>query len=200
MSYSKFKKFKDLGSLGLTIRNANLNLKADLISPSDWLQTTIKKNLELPKASEKAKCEFFITPILSEIVDNNKSKITYFSGYEFNVEKSLELVGRCDYLITCVPDSPMIQAPVLSVVEAKDDNFEKGHPQCIAQMRAVQIFNEREGKPTPVVFGASSYGLAWQFLKLENDTVKVDNRFYTIDNLPEILGVLQYIVDFYEKK
>ena len=197
-SFSRFKKYEDLDPLGLTIRNENLKLKPNPVTPSEWLEITIQKNLDLPKASEKAKCEFFITPILTEIVDNNKSKITYFSGYEFNVEKSLGLTGRCDYLITCVPMSPMIQAPVLSVVEAKDDNFEKGNPQCIAQMRAVQIFNAREGKPTPVVFGASSYGLAWQFLKLENDNVLVDTRFYTLENLPLILGVLQYIVDFYD--
>ena len=94
----------------------------------------------------------------------------------------------------------MIQAPVLSVVEAKDDNFEKGNPQCIAQMRAVQIFNEREGKPTPVVYGASTYGLAWQFLRLENDIVHVDTRFYALENLPNILGVLQHIVDCYDVK
>ena len=197
MSYSKFKKYKDLDPLGLTIKIENLHLKPKPITPSSWLETTIQKNLDMPKASEKAKCEFFITPILSEIIDNNKSKITYFSGYEFDVDKALRLVGRCDYLITCVPNSPMIQAPVLSVVEAKDDNFEKGNPQCIAQMRAVQIFNEREGKPTPVVFGASSYGLAWQFIRLENDVVQVDTRFYTLENLPLILGVLQYIVDSY---
>lgn len=197
MSYSKFKKYRDLDPLGLNIKIENLHLKPNPVTPSDWLETTIQKNLDLPKASEKAKCEFFITPILSEIVDNNKSKITYFSGYEFDVEKTLGLVGRCDYLITCVPNSPMIQAPVLSVVEAKDDNFEKGNPQCIAQMRAVQIFNAREGKPTPVVYGASSYGLAWQFLRLENDTVQVDTRFFTLENLPLILGALQHIVDSY---
>lgn len=197
MSYSKFKKYRDLDPLGLNIKIENLHLKPNPITPSDWLETTIQKNLDLPKASEKAKCEFFITPILSEIVDNNKSKITYFSGYEFDVEKTLGLVGRCDYLITCVPNSPMIQAPVLSVVEAKDDNFEKGNPQCIAQMRAVQIFNAREGKPTPVVYGASSYGLAWQFIRLENDTVQVDTRFFTLENLPLILGALQHIVDSY---
>ena len=197
MSYSKFKKYRDLDPLGLNIKIENLHLKPNPITPSDWLETTIQKNLDLPKASEKAKCEFFITPILSEIVDNNKSKITYFSGYEFDVEKTLGLVGRCDYLITCVPNSPMIQAPVLSVVEAKDDNFEKGNPQCIAQMRAVLIFNAREGKPTPVVYGASSYGLAWQFIRLENDTVQVDTRFFTLENLPLILGALQHIVDSY---
>ncbi len=197
MSYSKFKKYRDLDPLGLNIKIENLHLKPNPVMPSDWLETTIQKNLDLPKASEKAKCEFFITPILSEVVDNNKSKITYFSGYEFDVEKTLGLMGRCDYLITCVPNSPMIQAPVLSVVEAKDDNFEKGNPQCIAQMRAVQIFNDREGKPTPVVYGASSYGLAWQFLRLENDTVQVDTRFFTLENLPLILGALQHIVDSY---
>ncbi len=200
MAYSHFKKYKDLDPLGLKTLLMPLHFEPNLVKPSNWLETTIEKNLSFPRGSQKARCEFFITPILSEIVDNNKSKITYFSGYEFDVDKTLRLVGRCDYLITCVPNSPMIQAPVLSVVEAKDDNFEKGNPQCIAQMRAVQIFNEREGKPTPVVYGASTYGLAWQFLRLENDIVHVDTRFYALENLPNILGVLQHIVDCYDVK
>ena len=200
MPYSKFKKYEDLKPLGLDIRYGKLLLKATPVSVTDWLIQTIKKNLNHPRGTDKAKTELFTTPILLELIENNKTEMTYFSGYKFDVEKSLGLVGRCDFLITTKHDSPVIEYPIISVVEAKDDNFEKGHPECIAQMRAVQIFNEREGKPTPIVFGASTYGLAWQFIKLENDNVQVDTRFYTIENLPEILGVLQYVVDFYEKK
>ncbi len=200
MPYSKFKKYEDLKPLALNIKYGKLLLKATPIPVTDWLTQTIQKNLNLPRGTDKAKSEFFTTPILLELIENNKTKITYFSGYKFDVEKSLGLVGCCDFIITSKPNSPMIESPIISVVEAKDDNFEKGHPQCIAQMRAVQIYNELEGKPTPIVFGASTYGLAWQFIKLENDNVQVDTRFYTIENLSEILGVLQYIVDFYEKK
>ena len=200
MSYSKFTKYKDLEPLKLQIKIKPIEFNAPPVVPSDWLLTTFKSNRDLPNATEKAKSEFFIAPILTEIIYRNRSKVTYFSGYEFNVEKSLSLVGHCDFLISRKPQSPMIEAPVLSVVEAKDDNFEKGNPQCIAQMYAARLFNERAGKPTPVIFGASTFGVAWQFLKLENDVVEVDTNFYSLLNLPEILGILQYIVDFYEKK
>jgi hypothetical protein len=200
MSYSKFKKYKDLEPFNLTIQIEAIDFKSTPITPSDWLLTTFVNNADLPKATEKAKSEFFIAPILTEIVHRNRNKVTFFSGYEFNVEKSLGLMGHCDFLISRVPKSPMIQAPVLSVVEAKDDNFEKGNPQCIAQMYASKLFNEREGKPTPVMFGASTFGVAWQFLRLEDDVVKVDTRIYSLQDLPFILGVLQSMIDFYETK
>ena len=198
MSYSKFKKYKDLDPLGLEIKIETINFGVSAVEPSDWLSTTFRHHADLPNATEKAKSELFIAPILAEITHRNKNKITFFSGYEFNVEKSLGLMGHCDFLVTRIPNSPMIQAPVLSVVEAKDDNFEKGNPQCIAQMYAAQLFNEREGKPTPIIFGASSFGVAWQFLKLENKKVQVDTNFYSLQDLPKILGILQYIIDFYK--
>ena len=198
MSYLKYKKYKDLERLDLEIKVESIGFNALSIEPSEWLLTTFKHNSDLPNATEKAKSEFFIAPILTEIIHRNRSKVTFFSGYEFNVEKSLGLMGHCDFLISRIPKSPMIQAPVLSVVEAKDDNFEKGNPQCIAQMYAAQLFNERAGKPTPIVFGASTFGVAWQFLKLENKTVQVDTHFYSLQDLPKILGILQHIIDFYE--
>jgi hypothetical protein len=194
-----FKKYDDLDELKLNIYRKKMSLDLIEVAPSEALLTTIANNMVLPMASEKAKCEFFITPILTEIIRKNLDKVTFFSGYEFNVEKSMGLKGRCDYLITRIPNSPRIQAPVLSVVEAKDDNFEKGIPQCIAQMYAARLFNDRKGKPTPVIFGASSFGLAWQFLQLENDTVTIDTNFYGLERLSTILGTLQYIIDYYDK-
>ena len=199
MSYSKFKKYKDLEPLGLEINIETLNFDFKKVQPSEWLLTTFSHNADLPKATEKAKSEFFIAPILTEIVHRNRSKVTFFSGYEFDVDKTLGLIGHCDFLISRIPKSPMIQAPVLSIVEAKDDNFEKGNPQCIAQMYAAQLFNERAGKPTPVMFGASTFGVAWQFLKLENGVVKVDTQIYSLKDLPTILGILEYMIQYDEQ-
>jgi hypothetical protein len=51
-----------------------------------------------------------------------------------------------------------------------------------------------------VIFGASTFGVAWQFLRLEDDIVKVDTRIYSLQDLPFILGVLQSMIDFYEVK
>jgi hypothetical protein len=168
------------------------------VEPSDLLKETLKRHLRMPLSSEKAKCEFIITPILSDIIERNIDRITYFSGYNFNVAKELGLKGRCDYLLTYVPNSPRIEAPVLAVVVAKNDNLDEGIAQCIAQMFALRMFNEKKGKPTPVVYGAVTFGLEWQFLRLENQLVHLDTNIFYIKELPQILGILQWIVDVYK--
>ena len=197
-SYSKFT-YDDLDKLNIKVVKQTLAFDGmQAVEPSNLLTETLKRHLRMPLASEKAKCEFIITPILSDITERNIDKITYFSGYNFNVAKELGLKGRCDYLLTYVPNSPRIEAPVLAVVEAKNDNLDEGIAQCIAQMFALRMFNERKGKPTPVVYGAVTFGLEWQFLRLEDQLVHLDTNIFYIKELPQILGVLQWIVDMYK--
>ncbi len=197
-SYSKFT-YDDLDKLNIKVVKQTLTFDGmQAVEPSNLLTETLKRHLRMPLASEKAKCEFIITPILSDITERNINEITYFSGYNFNVSKELGLKGRCDYLLTYVPNSPRIEAPVLAVVEAKNDNLDEGIAQCIAQMFALRMFNERKGKPTPVVYGAVTFGLEWQFLRLEDQLVHLDTNIFYIKELPQILGVLQWIVDLYK--
>ena len=197
-SYSKFT-YDDLDKLNIKVVKQTLTFDGmQTVEPSSLLTETLKRHLRMPLASEKAKCEFIITPILSDITERNINEITYFSGYNFNVAKELGLKGRCDYLLTYVPNSPRIEAPVLAVVEAKNDNLDEGIAQCIAQMFAFRLFNERKGKPTPVVYGAVTFGLEWQFLRLEDQLVHLDTNIFYIKELPQILGVLQWIVDLYK--
>jgi hypothetical protein len=197
-SYSKFT-YDDLDKLNIKVVKQTLTFDGmQAVEPSSLLTETLKRHLRMPLASEKAKCEFIITPILSDITERNIDEITYFSGYNFNVAKELGLKGRCDYLLTYVPNSPRIEAPVLAVVEAKNDNLDEGIAQCIAQMFALRMFNERKGKPTPVVYGAVTFGLEWQFLRLEDQLVHLDTNIFYIKELPQILGILQWIVDLYK--
>ena len=44
-----------------------------------------------------------------------------------------------------MPESISIQAPVHTIVEAKKEDINGGIAQCIAEMVAAQIFNERKG-------------------------------------------------------
>ena len=197
-SYSKFT-YDDLDTLKIQVVKKTLIFEGlKEIEPSEILKVLLQRNLRMPLASKKAKCEFIITPILSDITGRNIDKITYFSGYNFNVAKELGLKGRCDYLLTYVPNSPHIEAPVLAVVEAKNDNLDEGIAQCIAQMFALRMFNDRKGKPTPIVYGAVTFGLEWQFLRLEDQLVHLDTNIFYIKELPLILGVLQWIVDMYK--
>jgi hypothetical protein len=92
------------------------------------------------------------------------------------------------------PEQLFVSAPVLIVVEAKNENIKGGLAQCIAAMIAARLFNEREGAAIAAVYGAVTTGTNWRFLKLEPGTVYIDQREYYIDRVEKILGILVSII------
>ncbi len=192
-SYSKFT-YDDLDKIGILVEQIDWLQAPAAIEPSDWLKITLKKNMNLPHSSEKAKCELIIGPILTELVESNNRKITYFSGYNFDVDKLQGLKGRCDFIVSKRPRAPRIEAPIFSIVEAKNDNLDIGIPQCIAEMYAAWLFNKKRGEEVKTIYGAVTFGLAWQFLRLEDKVAHLDSTIYYIRDLPQILGVLQTMV------
>jgi hypothetical protein len=76
--------------------------------------------------------------------------------------------------------------------------IDKGILQAAAQMYAVCLFNEREGKPLKTVYGAVTDGKTWRFLKLEDNMLYTDLEILYLDNLPLLLGSLQWVIDFYK--
>jgi len=65
-------------------------------------------------------------------------------------------------------------------------------------MLAARIFNERKGNNIKIIYGAVTNGFIWQFLKLENQTLFIDSQRYGTANLPQLLGAIQKIYDFYK--
>lgn len=53
-------------------------------------------------------------------------RISLFSGTEFNVEADLGLQGYCDFLLSFSCEQYFITAPVIIIVEAKNDNIIRG--------------------------------------------------------------------------
>ncbi|MGB3511065.1 MAG: hypothetical protein WBA93_17895 [Microcoleaceae cyanobacterium] len=84
-----------------------------------------------------------VTPILVELRKQFKYQISIFSGKEFNVDVEKGLTGFCDFLISRSSEQLLIKAPVVALVEAKNDNIQTGLPQCIAEMIAAQLFNQQ---------------------------------------------------------
>ena len=70
--------------------------------------------------------------------------------------------------------------------------------QCAAQMYGASLFNRKEENGAKAVFGCVTTGEDWQFLKLEDGTIWIDQDRYYIDNLGGILGMMQTIIYFYE--
>lgn len=57
----------------------------------------------------------------------------------------------------------MISAPVIAIVEAKNEDIKSGLGQCIAEMVAAQIFNEHENNEIPTIYGIVTSGEIWKF-------------------------------------
>jgi hypothetical protein len=164
---------------------------------SDWLQQTLEKGSCLPIKSEKARSEMIIAPILLEMMEKNQRTFTIFSGDSLDVDADKGLNGECDFIISKAIKTYTIQAPIFVIKEAKQNIIENNMGQCAAQMMGARIFNQSESQPIETIFGCVTNGEVWQFLKLENQTILIDARKYFLDNLEQILGVLQAIIDFY---
>ncbi|MGB5771768.1 MAG: hypothetical protein WBM32_18170, partial [Crocosphaera sp.] len=65
-----------------------------------------------------------------------------------------------------------------------------GLGQCLAEMVAAQIFNQREGQPISSILGTVTSGTNWRFLRLQNEEVEIDLTEYYLSDIDKILGIL----------
>jgi hypothetical protein len=161
----------------------------------ELLTTWLGHQVPLAEAigTEKAKSEFIVAPILSELRQYLKETISLFSGIDFNVDRSAGLTGRCDFIISASPLQINLRSPILMMVEAKNDNINEGLGQCMAEMIAAQRFNERKGDQPRIIFGCVTTGSNWQFLKLKEKQIWLDKKQYFIGTPEIILGILVHI-------
>jgi hypothetical protein len=166
------------------------------IAPTATLTDFLANSLPVAVAtgSEKARSEMIITPVLLEVRKILQQNISLFSGEDFTVDYESGLNGICDYLISRSPEMLEIEAPAVAVVEAKKADLKTGIGQCVAEMVAMQKFNEAKGKPISVIYGSVSNGTQWRFLKLEEKIVSIDLNDYALPPVDEILGMLVWMV------
>ncbi|MFM8004268.1 MAG: hypothetical protein ACKO86_04805, partial [Dolichospermum sp.] len=81
------------------------------------------------------------------------NEISLFSGVDFNVDNQQGLNGFCDFLISLSKEQLFIRAPVITLVESKNENLKLGLAQCIAEMLAAQLFNEQKQNAIKIVYG-----------------------------------------------
>jgi hypothetical protein len=195
----RYYKLADLKNIcGITYADADKMLApVQDIPVSAILNTILERNASLPMLNEKAKSELLVMPILTEVWALNKN-FKPISGATFNVEPSKGLKGVADFLISSNPNAREIEVPVVAIFEAKDDKLESWYGQCGAEMYAARLFNEREGNNIHTIHGAITNGVSWQFLKLEGQTLFIDTQQYGIANLPQLLGAIQKVYNFYK--
>ena len=158
----------------------------------EHLAETLREHapLALAMSTEKARSEMIIAPILLEARRQRGGTVSLFSGMEFAVDPARGLNGFCAFLFSLSPRQITIEAPVLAVVEAKNENIRQGIPQCVAEMYAARLFNERRGVTRPAVFGAVTTGNVWRFIRLRGEVAEVDLTEHYLDEAGRVVGVL----------
>jgi hypothetical protein len=177
--------------------------KTDLFSGIDsreignHLQETLSDNVSLAVSinTEKARSELIIAPVLVEIRKIFDKKISFFSGIELNVDKERDLTGFCDFIISKSPEQLFLNTPVITVVEAKNENIMNGLGQCAAEMIASRIFNEQEGTTLSKIYGVVTSGNIWKFLKLEDNKIHIDLDDYSIKEVSKVVGILCSMIE-----
>lgn len=160
------------------------------VTPSDTLKDNLTWASVIFLISEKARSEFIVAPILLEIVRLLGNSVSVLSGARLDVAPEEGLQGVCDFIISKSPPVPIVQAPLIIIVEAKKSDIEEGLGQCAAEMVGAQRFNELEGKYGQVVYGCVTTGETWQFLKLADKLLMIDPEKVNVEHVDRILGIL----------
>ena len=175
------------------------NLFCDIVpvEPSAHLTTELARNVPVALAigTEKARSEMIVGDVLLELRDHFDQQISLFSGIDFSVDAEKGLTGVCDFLVSLSPVPFVLEAPIIVLVEAKKDDVLEGIGQCVAEMIAAQQFNAEKGNSISCIYGVSTTGADWRFLKLEGQKLHIDTEFYSIHACDKILGILASMVE-----
>jgi hypothetical protein len=197
MAYSDFTLADVMRTFHLTMDDEHdLFTSVHEVEISRLLAETLRETTPLALAihTEKARSELLIAPILVELRKILRHQISLFSGVDFTIDPAQGLNGVCDFIIARSPEQLFISAPVVIIVEAKNENIKGGLAQCIAAMIAARLVNQREGTGITVICGAVTTGNVWRFLQLDQDTIRLDRQEHYLDQIGKILGILVHMV------
>lgn len=154
------------------------------LSVSALMQTYTQKLPCISLASETAKREFYISPLLLELLNYIRAEI----NVEYSLDAGENLSGTIDYLLK-YPENNSI------IIEAKKGDLEKGFTQLAVELIALDKSLE---SPQQLIYGAVTLGDVWRFGILERQTkiLRKDMNAYTLlPDLQEILSILIGILE-----
>ena len=186
----------------ITPVEASARLTADLDETHEMLLGSERRSLNGRPSP------WIVVPVLKEVKRRNNPSLTIHSGENLDADVSAGLNGDgwpapadrlpCDFILAKDTRSYSINFPVVQVVEAKKQDFDIGIPQCAAQLIGADLFNKKRGVVLDKIYGCVTTGVNWQFLVYESNTIYIDPKQYALTDVDQILGVFQYIVDYYK--
>jgi len=85
-------------------------------------------------------------------------------------------------------------APILVLVEGKNESIPSGQGQLAAEMVASLRFNQKAKNTIDTVYGVVTTGDNRRFHRLRESEFVIDTRIYVIGEVDQILGILLYIM------
>lgn len=197
MSYSKFKLSEVVEQFGLKYQKSVLFPTIKPLKLGETWQKVLDAGVELalPSGSEQARKSNIVYPILMDLREKSNKEIAIYAGFNLGVDAKLGLNGECDFILSISKTLDFIMPPIFILVEAERHDIELGLGQCAAQMVGAMKFNEKRKAAIKTIYGCVTTGAVWQFLKLENNELTISNHLNYLDNVEEIVGIFQYIVD-----
>lgn len=135
-----------------------------------------------------------VANVLIELREHFDRHISLFSGIDFSVDVEGGLTEVCDFLVSLSPSQFFLEAPIITLVEAKNAEPKLGLGQYVAEMLAAQRFNQEKENNISSIYGATTTGTEWQFLKLEGQKLHIDMADYQIVECDKVLGILSSMV------
>lgn len=198
MSFSQFKNISEVQKeYKIRYEEGVFIVPANVVVPEMFISEFRfnKENIDL-FSSEASRSELIISPLLREVYKKHSA------NYSFWIQKSIsyddKLSGTPDYIFS--KRSPLgktvLETPIVIVVEAKKSDFEQGWGQCLAELVALQKINNNETNP---VYGVVTDGNLWQFGRLQEHLFTKNEANYTIDDMQELFGALEYLATLVEQ-
>ncbi|TAG18120.1 MAG: hypothetical protein EAZ32_14675 [Cytophagia bacterium] len=195
MAYSDFTALELTRKFGIKFSSEVLFPNAKPIIPSQWLVEGLARGQSLGFGSEKSRSERLVTPILLELNYLHKHRFSIHSGMNLDIDEAMGLKGECDFIFSFSRVQDFVTAPIFCITEAKKQDLEQGTIQCSAQLIGAKRFNELEKNPVKVLYGASTTGIEWRFLKYENNDIIIDENRYVITQLDILLGIFECVIE-----
>ena len=195
MAYSNFSLKLAVEQFKLSVTRCDLFSDITAIEPSLYLLETLNISKDFFLISEKERSELLVMPILLDLKRAKKNEFSLYSGAFLDADPSQGLNGECDFILSKGKQSVYVEAPIFCLVEAKKNDIDQSIGQCVAQMLGSMIYNQKEGKSNSHIYGCVTTGTDWQFLKLEQQQLSIHNQLYFINDVPQLLGVLNFIVN-----
>ena len=159
------------------------------VEPSDFFHERLKR---LGKAFALQNCEESKKLVIDAICEEVLQDFKYLKLWKGAPLMDESTTGYVDYLMAERKD--YLEAPFLCIVEAKKDDFEQGLAQCLPEMKACQYNNQVVGQKLDI-YGIVTNGEGWQFYKLALDGLVYGSHLYGTGNLPQVLGILNFVFE-----